>query len=127
MKKVAAIAFIALLAHLLIEPAAASSKEKNQAEKVRANILKLGSGPNARVKIKLRDKTRMEGYISEAQQDSFTIIDAKTGQTTVIVYSTVAKVSGKNVLTGVKIAKDLAATALMVTLVVLFIRAANVD
>ena len=62
-----------LIAGLLIEgfcvqPASASSKEEKlaaRAERVRAGILKIGVGPDARVAIKLRD-AKLAGYISEA-------------------------------------------------------------
>jgi hypothetical protein len=47
----------------------ADSREEKQArfaEMIKANLLKLGTGESARVKVKLRDQTKLEGYISEA-------------------------------------------------------------
>ena len=54
----------------------ADSKEDKQArfaEKVRANVLKLGTGESARVRVKLRDQAKLEGYISDAGAETFTV------------------------------------------------------
>ena len=40
---------------------------------IKANLLKLGTGESARVKVKLRDQTKLEGYISEAGEETFTV------------------------------------------------------
>jgi hypothetical protein len=90
-----------------ISPAYADSKKDNEArftEKVRAGVSKLGIGEAARVDIKLRDKTRLKGYIKEAGADSFVLIDAKTGTATTIAYPEVTQVKGNNLATGGKIA-----------------------
>jgi hypothetical protein len=100
------------LAGLLIQLACAypafaktgSKKEVERAEKVRAGIAMLGTGPDARVKIKLRDKTKLEGYISEAGEDQFSVTDTKTGATSTVEYSQVKQVKGNNFSTGAKIA-----------------------
>ncbi len=43
-----------------------ANKEARFTEKVHTSILKLGIGPKARVRLILRDKTKREGYVSEA-------------------------------------------------------------
>jgi len=40
-----------------------AEKEAARAIQVKANIAKLGSGPAARVTVKLRDKRKLAGYI----------------------------------------------------------------
>ena len=50
------------------------------AEKVKAGIGKLGTGTDARIEVKLRDKTKLKGYVSESVEDSFVIVDEKTGK-----------------------------------------------
>lgn len=85
----------------------AKSKEEKAAEfaaKVKANIAKLSSGPDARIEVKLRDKTKLKGYVSRTGEDSFVVVDAKTGTTTEVPYPNVASVTGKNLSTGAKIA-----------------------
>ena len=81
-----------------------ADKEAKFTEKVRAGILKLGTGPEARVHLELRDKTRLKGYVSEAGADSFTVADAKTGKTTSVEYRQVAAVKGRGMSAGKKIA-----------------------
>ena len=56
-------------------------------EKVRARVQKIGVGRNARVEVKLRDNTQLKGYISAAEQDSFTVIDSKTGSIRTVSYA----------------------------------------
>jgi hypothetical protein len=57
----------------------------------RAKVEKLGIGREARVEVKLRDQTRLKGYIGNAEQDSFSITD-KTGTTTIVRYADVSDV-----------------------------------
>ena len=85
----------------------AKSKEEKAAgfsSKVKTGIAKLGVGPEARVEVKLRDKTKLDGYISQINGDSFVIANAKTGVTTEVLYPNVTSVTGKNLSTGAKIA-----------------------
>ena len=102
----------AVIAGLLIQavgvqPASAATKaerEAQRAEKVRAGILKLGSGTEARVAIKLRDKVKLAGYISEATAGSFVVTDPKTRAATTVSYGDVTQVKGHNLGTGAKVA-----------------------
>ena len=107
-KKLLSISLIALLINLAGATAAfAASKEEKQArfaEKVKTSVLKFGTGEPARVKVKLRDKTKVAGYISAADDDGFTVIDSKTGMATTIAYPQVKSVQGNNLSTGAKIA-----------------------
>lgn len=85
----------------------AKSKEEKAAEfaaKVKTEIVKLGVGPETRIEIKLRNKTKLNGYITQVSDNSFVIADAKTGTTSEVPYSDVAQAKGKNLSTGVKIA-----------------------
>ncbi|MCI0389531.1 MAG: hypothetical protein MOB07_12310 [Acidobacteria bacterium] len=102
-----ALAALLILVPLGVRPVVAKSKtekEAKQAEKVKASINKLGVGQSARVAVKLRDKTRLAGYISEVKEDSFTITDPDTGKATVVPYPDVAQVKGHNLSTGAKVA-----------------------
>jgi len=44
------------------------------------------------VEVKLRDKTRVKGYVSGSGQDSFTVINSQTGSAETVVYADVAEV-----------------------------------
>ncbi|MEK6289494.1 MAG: hypothetical protein AABO57_27585 [Acidobacteriota bacterium] len=96
-----------LMQAICVQPVSAASKEEKQtqrAEKVRAGILKLGVGTDARVAIKLRNNVKLAGSISEAKDDSFVVTDLKTRAATTVAYGDVTQVKGHNIGTGAKIA-----------------------
>lgn len=75
------------------------------AAKVKASVLKRGTGTRAKVNVKMPNGTQMKGYISQAGEDSFTLTDLKTSQTTTLAYSDVKQVKGAGGLsTAAKIA-----------------------
>ena len=123
-KKLVALSLVALLLNLAgVTSVYASSKEEKQArfaEKVKVNVLKLGTGESARVKVKLRDKTKLEGYISAADGEGFTLTDTKTGMATKIAYPQVKSVKGNNLSTGVKVAIGAGAAAVIIFLILWF-------
>lgn len=81
-----------------------SEREIRTTLKVKENIRRLGTGTKAKIKLTLKDKSKIEGYVSRAGEDSFTIANAKTGQTTDIEYRQIKKAKGNNLSTGSKIA-----------------------
>lgn len=81
-----------------------AEKTAKFAEKVKTNIARLGTGKDARVEVKLRDKTKLKGYISRASENSFTVIDEKTGNASEVFYANAKQVKGNNLSEGVKIA-----------------------
>lgn len=108
-KKLLSLALAALLIHVVVgvQPASASTDTQKQArlaEKIKAGILKLGIGKETRVAVKLRDKTKLIGYISEVREEGFAVTDINTGAATMVTYMNVAQVKGHNLSTGAKIA-----------------------
>ncbi len=127
LKKICSAVLSALLLQAVAAPAfAATSAEKDarRAEKVRTQLARLGTGPDARVRVELRDKTRLEGYVSEAGADSFVVTD-KTGETTTVPYPQVRKAQGNNLSTGAKIAIGAGIGAGVTLLILYLIIAAN--
>jgi hypothetical protein len=90
-----------------------SDKEARQTEKARASVLKRGTGPKARVRLRLRDGGKLEGYVSESNADSFTVTNAETGHATRVEYRQVAEVKGRGHSTVRKVAIGLGATAVV--------------
>jgi hypothetical protein len=96
-----------LIQAICLQPASAASKAEKQVQltqRVRAGILTLGVGTDARVSIKLRDNTKLAGHISEATGDSFVVTDVKTGTATSVAYEDVTQIKGHHLGTGAKIA-----------------------
>ena len=107
--RILAIALTGLLVVALVSvpTASASAKPDKQTrltEKVKAGIFKLGTGKESLVALKLRDKKVLVGYISEAKDESFVVLDPKTGTSSPVAYSDVTQVKGHNLGTGAKIA-----------------------
>ena len=78
-------------------------KETRLAEKVKAAIAQLGTGQASTVSIKLRDKTKLTGYVSEIKDNSFVVTDLKSSETTTVAYPDVVQVKGNNLSTRTKI------------------------
>jgi hypothetical protein len=86
--------------------------------KVKTAVQKRGIGENKRVEVKMLNGTQLKGYVSQANEDSFTLVDAKTKQPSSIAYRDVAKVSNR-MSKGDKIALGILGGAVAVVGVVL--------
>ena len=121
LKKLFSLALVALLINLAgVRLAYADSKEEKQArfaEKVKASVLKLGTGEETRVKVTLRDRTKLEGYISTADGERFVVTNLKTGTVTTVAYPQVKSVKGNNLSTGAKIAIGVGIAAAVILII----------
>lgn len=79
----------------LISAQTQTDKDASSIAKIKATVVKRGTGENKRVEVKKQDGTKLKGYISQADEDSFTLIDSKTKQSTEIAYGDVAKVKNR--------------------------------
>ena len=61
------------------EARAAQDSAAGAAEKVKAEVGRLGAG--ARVEVKLADGTKLKGQIGEADEEGFMLVDSKGGRT----------------------------------------------
>lgn len=90
------ITLVVLLFHAVNSPirlnVANASQPDAAAEKVKASVAKRGTGPKAKVNVKLKDKTKLKGYITQAGSDSFVLSDSETGQPRTLSYADVAEV-----------------------------------
>jgi hypothetical protein len=81
----------------------AGSKEEKAAKlavKVKAGVENLGSGKDAKVEIKLYDKTKLKGYINQIGENSFSVTDSTSGSTTEVPYRSVKQIKGNNLTVG---------------------------
>lgn len=120
-RKLATIVLTVLLLNLSVVNVLANSnteKEIKHGEKVKEGIRKLGTGEASIVKIKLRDKTKVEGYVSEINEDTLVVINSKTGVSTSVAYPNVKQIQGNNLSTKTKIliGAGIAAVILIVVL-----------
>ena len=127
LKKIFTVIISALLLQAAAAPAFAgtsASKDAERAEKVRAQFAKLGTGKDALVRVELKDKTKIEGYLSEAGADSFTVTN-REGKATTAPYQDVKKAHGNNLSTGAKIGIGAGVAAAVVLLILYSMYAAN--
>jgi hypothetical protein len=96
LKRLFSIGLVALLFHagnsLLLNDITRAGQSDAAAEKVKTAVAKRGTGSRAKVTIKLKDKTKLSGYINQAGSDSFTVSDSKTGQSRTLAYADVSEV-----------------------------------
>ncbi len=109
LKRTLSFSLMALLLHatnsMPISAFAQTGQRQSPVEKVKAAVAKRGTGKKARVTVKLQDGSKLKGYISQAADDSFTLTDAKTGQTRILTYGEVTEIKKQGGLSlGVKIA-----------------------
>jgi len=90
-------------------PKSKAEKEAAFVAKLKEGMAKLGTGTEARVEVKLKDKTKLKGYVSAVGDEGFSVVDAKTGVATHVAYPQVQKVKGHNLSTGAKVAIGLGA------------------
>jgi hypothetical protein len=112
-----------LLSIFVVPSALAKTKEEKAAElsaKVKAGVAKLGAGKDTKISVKLRNKTKLKGYISHIEEKAFVITDSKTGVETRVAYGDVTQAKGNNLSTGAIIAIA-AGVAVGVTLLVIVI------
>jgi hypothetical protein len=118
LKKFLSVMLTCLLINVAASAVHASSQDDKDArriEKIKEGVRKLGVGEAARVEVKLNDGREFKGYIREATEDSFVVVEEKTGIAVTVTYAQVSKLKGKNGLTaakvGINVAKGVAVVA----------------
>jgi hypothetical protein len=104
------VTFMLLLAAV---PSARANQTGSQAptvETVKSKIARLGIGAKAKVTVKLKNGTKVKGYVAQAGEDDFVIRNRKTDAPTTISYADVLKVddnkghsTARNVAIGVAV------------------------
>jgi len=79
-------------------------RKEDQSGKVKRQVEQRGTGQAATVKVTLRNKLEVSGYISQIDADSFQVTEKKSGRVTTIAYQEVEKVRKPGLSTGAKIA-----------------------
>jgi hypothetical protein len=101
LKKFLSISIVVLLLNMVgVIPAYAKGQDEAQArtQKIKEGIVKLGTGERARVELRLLDGRKLKGYVREAGEDSFVVVDPKTGVGTTITYLEVKEIKRSNKL-----------------------------
>ena len=97
--------------------AANAEEESEFAAKIKTEITKLGTGRDARISVKLRDNTKLKGYVGSLREDAFSVVVDKSGASADVPYSQVKTIKGKNNLTGRQI-EAIAGFAILILLII---------
>jgi hypothetical protein len=81
-----------LLSAFGFQGAGAQSLTDQQTQKIRTKVHKMGVGVNARVDVKLKDNSQFKGYISDANEDTFTVVQSGTGSSRTMSYADTSSV-----------------------------------
>jgi len=100
---VAALLTFSTIGQQSISASTKAEREARFAQKIKAAIVQLGTGLSSQVNLKLRDNTKLTGYISEIGDTSFVVTDLTSAETTTVSYPNVAQVKGNNLSTRTKI------------------------
>jgi hypothetical protein len=107
LKKLLSLALVVLLLHAVnampVLAFAQVGQGERRVEKVKADVARR-VGKKSRVTVKLQDGSKLKGRITQAGEDSFTLTDSKTGQTSTLAYRDVTKVEGQGISLAAKIA-----------------------
>ena len=117
LKKILSALLVILLVNLAVIPSVFAND--NKAERVKTEINKLGVGVDSKVEVKLKDGTKVKGYVSEINEDGFVVTDAN-GKSTPVPYPQTKQVKGNNLSTGVIV--TIGIVAFLLVLVVLAAR-----
>jgi len=127
-KKCLSIALIALLTLAANSAFVLAQTNPNNStsngEKIKADVLKRGTGVKKIVTVKMLNGAKIKGYISQTGADSFTLTDSETGQTNTVAYRDAAQIKGGGLSKGAKIAIGVGIAA-AATLTVLYIAFQN--
>jgi hypothetical protein len=94
---------VALLVFNSLVVQATPTEDMFRTAKVKATVQKRGIGEKSRVKVRLRNKEEVKGYISKIEDASFDVTDKITGQATTILYVNVERIQGSGLSKGAKI------------------------
>ena len=104
-KKCLSLIFIGLLMFAAnIQIISAQTNTDSSVEKMKTDVFRRGTGEKSKVVVKMKNGTRLKGYISQTGEDSFDLTDSKTKQTSVVAYRDVAQVKKQGLSKGAKIA-----------------------
>jgi hypothetical protein len=77
---------------LSVRSTAAQTAKDTETNQAFIKVQKIGVGRDSRVEVKLLDSTKVKGYVSKIEADSFNVTDLKSGATQTVPYAQVTQV-----------------------------------
>ena len=85
-----------LLVPLGFRSAKAQTGKVGEADQIRTKVERLGVGRSSRVEVKLQDGTRVKGYVSKLESDSFDVTDLDSGAAQTLAFAQVTQLKKVN-------------------------------
>jgi len=118
-KKYLSVMFIGLMLFTAnLQIISAQTNTDNPGEKIKTDVFRRGTGEKSKVVVKMKDGTKLKGYISQTGEDSFNLTDSKTKQTNAVAYRDVAQVKKQGWSKGAKIALGIGIAAAVTVAVI---------
>lgn len=125
LKKLLLVIMTGLLLNLAIAPSVLASDGAESAaefaKKVKAETARLGTGPEAKVSVTLKDGKKIKGYISQVDEDDFTVKSGEKDAGSTVAYTAVKSVNGKRSVGGIPRLLIVLGIAIAVTVIVVAI------
>jgi len=86
MSKIIVVVLTILVVNLGVFGSIGTNERTNDLAKIKREVAKIGTGPDAKIDVKLKDGTKLKGYVSEIGNEHFIITDLKTGKETSVPY-----------------------------------------
>ncbi len=116
MKKLVSFILVASIQILFVGSVIAETKEEKKIAKIKSEIAKLGTGPDARIEVKLKSGAKVKGHVAEANPEHLVITEAKTGQNVLVSYPQIKQAKGNNFNTRIAIAIGVIAFVIFIIL-----------
>lgn len=94
--------------------AQSKNNKDSSAAKIKAKIVKRGTGEKKRVAVRMSDGTKLKGYINQIGEDSCDLKNSKTGQIKTVAYENVEQVTGSGSNIGLIVGLSVVAAAAVI-------------
>jgi hypothetical protein len=93
LKKNISIMLLAVITALgFLSPLSTHAQTSTDQAKIRSKVQALGVNPDKKIEVKLRDTTKVKGYITSVNQDNFIVSNTATNTPETIAYSDVVDI-----------------------------------
>ncbi len=109
LRKLLVLALIGLISNFAFAAKVSETGKKvtykqDSVTEIKAKLAKIGTGEKAKVTIEMLDKSKIKGFVSKIDEDSFTVTASDFSTKTNISYDQVKKVSRRGLSIGSKVA-----------------------
>lgn len=102
-----------------------ADRQAESSEQIKAKVLQLGTGAKARATVRLKNGTKIKGYVEQAGEQEFAVRDKETGASVRLLYTDVAKFEerkGHSTAKAIAIGAGIGAGVILTIMAIVFTR-----